>query len=460
MAALGLMRGIWLAAGFVVAACRDDGGSGGGRDETSATGGATETRGTAGSEGTQPDAGDDSGAGADSDGTGGGTPPGTGDAAQIYPDLVALQAIAINPTCSLNNGVCHNGNNYPDLHTVTNLVSTTWAQCGVEAEDRELIFDVCEPPGDHLVIGSGGLDAEIMSVTVAPADVEDYRDLTSATITIAGDASGVTAGASDVSVTRGEMSFDLDAQGVSVVSVSGDTIELELDGLYGRWSAKRFLDNRTLPWNAEFVREADPNRNGVAGASAAIPMITPGDAWQSYLFLRLVDTQYGDLMPRQCRTWDDRATTALGCWIEGLTTGDNGAPNNALEPIDYEACSLDVEGMGRCEILVGNDLAAIEGIFGAHCGGSGCHHGDGVLAQGLDLTEGNVRGALIDVVSETTGRTLVVPGDPDASYLLCKLTPGCSDLNGSVMPSGGADPLPDAEMAAIREWIAAGATAD
>ncbi|MEM6997083.1 MAG: hypothetical protein AAF721_41650 [Myxococcota bacterium] len=436
--------------------CRDDDGG------SEAAAGSTGTAGdsTGGAETTAADdaVADDDDTGSESGEPGTGDPPGPGTAQELYPDLVTLQAEGINPTCSLNNGVCHNGNNYPDLHTVNNVLATTWAPCGVEASDPELLFDECEPPGDHLVIQSQGVDLEILTVEVGPAGALT-DDLESATLVVAGDVSGVEAGATDVTVTRGETVFDLGQHGTSVVSADGDTVELELIGQFGRWSARRFLDNRELPWNAGHVRVADPNGNGVAGAAAAIPIIAPGDPWGSYLFIRLLDEQYGDLMPRQCRTWDDRATRALGCWIEGLTTDDDGALDNALEPIDYDTCTVDVEGMGRCETIIGNDIEAMEGIFGARCGGSDCHLGDGVLGGGLDLSEGGLVDALVDVPSQSTDFTLVVPGDPDASYLLCKLDPSCPDINGAVMPSG-ADPLPPEELTAIRQWIAGGATDD
>jgi hypothetical protein len=382
--------------------------------------------------------------------------PGT--PAEIYPDILALQDIAIGPTCSLNNGVCHNGNNYPDLHTINNVVATTWAPCGVDVATVDLLFDECEPPGDRLVLSSAGVELEILEVAVSPSDA-DYRDLTHATLTVAGDASTVPIGATDVTIVRDDQVFDLGAVEVSVESVADDTVVLELAGPYGEWSAKWFLDARTLPWTPDRVRVGDPNGNGIAGAAEAVPLLTPGDPANSYLFLRLVDESYGDLMPRQCRTWDDRATRALGCWIEGLTVGNDGMPDNALDPIDYDACTVGVEGLGRCETILGDDLESIETILEARCGGTTCHIGDGPFAQGLDLSPGGVIEALVDVPSTVTGLPLVVPGDSAASYLVCKLDPDCADRQGAVMPSAG-DVLAEPEVVALRAWIDAGATAD
>ena len=79
-----------------------------------------------------------------------------------YADVVALFDQAIAPTCSLNNGVCHNSNSYPDLHTVANLVALLDEPCNVEQADPTLVHDACEPAADHLVIASAGIDARIV----------------------------------------------------------------------------------------------------------------------------------------------------------------------------------------------------------------------------------------------------------------------------------------------------------
>ncbi len=437
-----------MAAALWSAACRDDGGAASDGANTSSTSESTEDA-DATSAATAWSSGDSS----DSGGPAMPLPPGS--ARELYPDAVALQALAIDATCSLNNGVCHNNNNYPDLHTINNVLSTVMAPCGVEVATPELIFDECEAVGDRLVIASVGLDAEIMEVTLDRPDAPTAFDLNAARFRVGGDPSAIAYGTADIVVTRGEQTFDLGSAGVIVSSVTDDTMELSL---IGADAAKPFVDNRSLPWTPNHVRAADPNGNGIAGGATAIPLISPGSPWQSYIFLRLVDENYGDLMPRQCRTWDDRATYALGCWIEGLKASDNGEVENSFDPIDYDSCTVEVEGLGRCETILGSDLESIEGIVSARCGGNDCHVGAPPHAQGLDLSPGRLREALVDVTSETTGLPLVVPGDPAASYLLCKLDPQCADIEGAVMPSQG-ELLPE-ELAAISAWIAAGATDD
>lgn len=69
--------------------------------------------------------------------------------------------------------------------------------------------------------------------------------------------------------------------------------------------------------------------------------------------------------------------------------------------------------------------------------------------------------AIVGKISMSTtcggGRSLVVPGNPDASLFYVKLgaTPTCGDR----MPQG-ADPLTDPQLAMVRSWIAAGANND
>lgn len=85
------------------------------------------------------------------------------------------------------------------------------------------------------------------------------------------------------------------------------------------------------------------------------------------------------------------------------------------------------------------------------CGGLSCHGpGDRPPA----LTEGDIRGALLAYVS-TAGGPLVVPGDPEGSYLLAKVR-GDADITGSQMPPT-ADKLTATDLALIVGWIVAGA---
>ena len=247
-----------------------------------------------------------------------------------YRNVVELFDRGIARTCSLNNGVCHNSNSYPDLHTVSNVISTIGRECNVDVAKPADIHDACEPPADHLVIPSAAIDARIVSARLA-------ADGLSITLTLDPPPDGLATMATDTAVHRGTTRFAINSR---VLSVSGADVRLELRTA----EAKRFFD-LTFPTGPLQLHVGDPNGNGVQGALAdAMPLIAPGDPDRSYLLRRLIDDSYGELMPRQCRTWNDEANRALACWITGLANDGS----NAYDEIDYEACEMDVTGLGRC----------------------------------------------------------------------------------------------------------------
>jgi hypothetical protein len=90
-----------------------------------------------------------------------------------------------------------------------------------------------------------------------------------------------------------------------------------------------------------------------------------------------------------------------------------------------------------------------------------CHTDQGrTPAGGLLLLEGRSYQALINVPSRfKAGATMVIPGDPDNSYLVHKLEGG-SDIAGTRMPRGTGPFLTQGQMDIIRRWIALGAKND
>jgi hypothetical protein len=93
-------------------------------------------------------------------------------------------------------------------------------------------------------------------------------------------------------------------------------------------------------------------------------------------------------------------------------------------------------------------------VFNVNCAVPGCH--GGVSAQqGLRLDPGFSAGNLINVHSPQDSNLIrVVPGDPDASFLIQKLQ-GTQTV-GSRMPDGGPY-LTTATVNVIRQWIQDGA---
>lgn len=100
-------------------------------------------------------------------------------------------------------------------------------------------------------------------------------------------------------------------------------------------------------------------------------------------------------------------------------------------------------------------LASIQdNVFTVTCAVPGCHGGTGAQ-QGLRLDPGFSAGNLINVPSPRDPNLIrVVPGDPDASFLIQKLQ-GTQTL-GDRMPDGGPY-LTTAQVNVIRQWIQDGA---
>ena len=101
-------------------------------------------------------------------------------------------------------------------------------------------------------------------------------------------------------------------------------------------------------------------------------------------------------------------------------------------------------------------LASIQdNVFTVTCAVSGCH-GGAMAQQGLRLDPGFSAGNLINVPSPRNANLIrVVPGDPDASFLIQKLQ-GIDGLLGDRMPDGGPY-LTTATINVIRQWIQDGA---
>lgn len=90
-----------------------------------------------------------------------------------------------------------------------------------------------------------------------------------------------------------------------------------------------------------------------------------------------------------------------------------------------------------------------------------CHTDVGrTAASGLVLLEGRAYQALVGRASRgKPGAILVVPGQPDASYLLRKLE-GAPDIAGARMPRSNGPFLTAGQISIIRRWIELGAKND
>ena len=99
----------------------------------------------------------------------------------------------------------------------------------------------------------------------------------------------------------------------------------------------------------------------------------------------------------------------------------------------------------------GGSGGGVEAMLARECAGSGCH-GRAAPAVGLDLESPGVGERLLAATSAScSGRALVDPSDPDASFLLEKVSDASPECGGR-MPLLR-EPLSAAEIAAIRAWI-------
>lgn len=111
-------------------------------------------------------------------------------------------------------------------------------------------------------------------------------------------------------------------------------------------------------------------------------------------------------------------------------------------------------------VLPDPTLSSIQtNLFNSSCALSSCHS-SGAHKGELALNTGSSYSQLVGVIADNEaaaadGKILVVPGDPDASFLIQKLEgPGADE--GDLMPQTN-DPLSQAEIDVIRQWITDGA---
>jgi hypothetical protein len=124
------------------------------------------------------------------------------------------------------------------------------------------------------------------------------------------------------------------------------------------------------------------------------------------------------------------------------------------EGLDANGQPIGGGGSGGSSGGISADFQSIQdNVFTPIC--TQCHIGASA-PQGLQLDSAHSYALLVGVPSNEKPSVLrVKPGDPDNSYMLQKLE-GAPGIAGGQMPLGQ-QPLPQATLAAIRQWIANGA---
>jgi hypothetical protein len=105
-----------------------------------------------------------------------------------------------------------------------------------------------------------------------------------------------------------------------------------------------------------------------------------------------------------------------------------------------------------------------EEIFTPKCTLSSCHsaafHAGELVLEPDQAYAGLTEGAVFQMTAGTEGMERVVAGDAAASFLWMKLQIDLDPKYGTAMPQASGEGLPAAELAAVEEWIEAGAAND
>ena len=184
----------------------------------------------------------------------------------------------------------------------------------------------------------------------------------------------------------------------------------------------------------------DGNEVAITAASISVPVANPQSAIFDLTGVTLVDDSYlVSLLGDGGSVIMDLDANALDGDGDGNAGGDYFAPFSITTPV-----------------VLGPTLDQIQAvIFGPTCASSLCH-GGATPAAGLDLSDADTSHAeLVGMPSAfAVGQTLVLPMDPNNSYLIRKME-NDAGIVGGVMPPGGSIPQTDIDV--IRQWIMDGA---
>lgn len=210
----------------------------------------------------------------------------------------------------------------------------------------------------------------------------------------------------------------------------------DLAGLRRR--QQRVVDERDVIWEQVKKNLMPPD-----GAFAALRELT-----------KLFDTEEGDVCTASKESFDPITSSKskevlrnwLACGAPIVETNSELVEKRTAGTVGYQ---YPVCGGGEIDISSIEDVQTR--IFGEYC--SGCHPS----VNDPDLSDADMSFAsLVEDDSEACdGKPFVTPGDVEKSYLIDLLTkeePGCHRR----MPDGG-DPLSEAEIQAVADWIEAGA---
>ena len=234
------------------------------------------------------------------------------------PNALTLHTRVIQRSCGPNAGVCHNTKEYPDLHTPGNFVTAVSRPCNQDlAGEPENVFDGCEPKGD--VIDSGSFRAKIGWIGTEVYD--PYTGNVGRPIRLSK-----------------APEDDLDGESARFERDGNLLVDVPDNLFVEKGSTEGWLLNL---YNLEYpdylalatVVGGDPNGNGVFGADDGWSEVTPGKPEKSYLWGRITGTVPGTRMPLANTPLSNVEYVAIACWIE--TIGSN---PRIEQSIDYDDC--------------------------------------------------------------------------------------------------------------------------
>jgi hypothetical protein len=140
----------------------------------------------------------------------------------------------------------------------------------------------------------------------------------------------------------------------------------------------------------------------------------------------------------------------MGCGDTMTDPMNCGFCDNACAP--GQTCAAGVCTCGSSSVA----FADVQAILTQSCATSNCHSG-GLPKAGMDLTDGNAHGNLVNMGSGqcNDGRMRVLPGDPSESYIIDKVMG--VDLCGTGKRMPPLISLSEDKIKTIADWICGGA---
>jgi hypothetical protein len=211
------------------------------------------------------------------------------------------------------------------------MLQAVGARCNQLTDDPHEVLDLCEPPGDRLVITDGsGLLANWQS-RIGYAQPGMPPTMVTLTLRDPAPASGTNLTAAIERDTDPENPVRIPLGAVATLNATEAVATLDISKLGA--GLKAFLSGPYMPGYGGVLIGGDPNRNGTFGAELGGALIKPGDPAKSFLVQRIRGI-VPPRMPLANGVLTDEQLYVIQCWI--LQMAPDGS--NADGPIDYARC--------------------------------------------------------------------------------------------------------------------------